>query len=216
MWRVSSILELSGLNTAPIPFTEAVRERGTAVHRAAESLAQGFTPDVDPDYQGYVDGVVEWYRTIHPEVVAIERRIVNHTLQLTGRLDIVVIENDAPTIVDVKTGGESHWHGIQTGGYHMLACEDDELWQLMGDPWAGLSRAARYQRMRRANLYLPGDGGHRWRPKLDSTDLYLFRAALALQQYRFAHGLSTYVDPENPDEDTRTMAERPELETEVF
>lgn len=206
MWRVSSVLELNGLSTAHKRMDEIYRTRGTAIHTANEALAEGYTPIVErPEWQGYVDGLADWYRKFEPRVVALERRIINRVAKCTGRIDLFAVVEEDPYVVDVKTGGEAAWHGIQTGGYHMLAIDDDELWKMFGEPWSRLSAWDREKKLKRACLYLPGDGKSYWRRKADPQDCHRFRAALDLTRYRYEHGLLLHVDPEQPDDDVKVI-----------
>lgn len=205
MWRVSSILVLQGLSTPFKDFGQAVLDRGSAVHSAAEAMAEGYTPTVDPAHAGYVDGLIKWFEKEQPVVVSTERRIVNRVMQLTGRMDLFALVNHKPTVVDVKTGGASPWHGLQTAGYRDLVVEDDALWTQCGPPFDKWTVMQRYEQTERAILYLPGDGTPKYRPERDPGDNYLFRAALALVRHRYALGLLHVTDPESPDDDIRAV-----------
>ena len=202
MWRVSTCLELNGLSQPHKAMDPSYRERGRAVHSAAEALAHGYTPAVEPAHRGYVDGVALWYRKFEPTVVAIERRIVNRLKGLTGRLDLVAIIDGQVYIIDVKTGGEAVHHKWQVALYAILACDDDDLWALLQDA-AGTTVLSQRQphEIGRAVLYLSATGRPGWKVHRDPQDLYIARAALALVQIRHENGLLAYVDPEVPDDD---------------
>jgi hypothetical protein len=208
MWRVSTVLDISGCSTPKITYAEETRVRGTAVHAANEALAEGYTPHVEvPEHQPYIDGLASWYRGFAPQVIATERRIVNRSKRLTGQIDLVALIADArgwldPYIVDVKTGSKAPWHGMQTAGYKDLALEDEDLWALMPPPFSKWSYLDREKGLRRSIIYLPGDGTAAWVVQNDPSDHYRFSAALGLMQWRYEHGLLTYTDPEQPD-DTR-------------
>lgn len=204
MWRVSSVLEINGLSTPVKQYAEETRIRGTAVHAANEALAHGYTPRVgDPAHEPYIQGLRLWYLEVAPQIVATERRIVNRSKRLTGQLDIVTLmlqdRQLVPYDVDIKTGSEAPWHGIQTAGYKDLAIYDDELWALMPPPLNTLDEFERDQAMKRAILYLPGNGRYVWKEQKDPGDYYRFASALGLLQWRHDKGLLSYVDPEQPD-----------------
>jgi hypothetical protein len=211
MWRVSTILRLNGLSPELPEFTDETRDRGKAVHAANEALSEGFQPADEAQYQGYIDGLRQWYREYTPHVVASERRIVNRIQRLTGRIDLHALVpfgaqgRRSPTVIDVKTGtGEAAWHGIQLAGYASLSAEDGALWGLFCQLDQNLIVRDAYQRhvlLKRAVLYLPGDGTFKWREKADPEYSYLFRAALGLTGWRYDHGYLQYTDAENPNDD---------------
>lgn len=208
MWRVSSVLRLNGLSQDLPEFTDETRDRGTAIHAANEAIAEGFEPVIArPEYVGYVDGLRSWYAEHQPVVVDSERRIVNRFKKLTGRVDLHAIVHGSPFTIDVKTGtGEAAWHGIQVAGYNLLGVEDDELWQLFGAVdarYKSLTTLNRDRALRRAVLYLPGDGTFKWRVKENPQDSYYFRAALAITVLRHEYGLLRYTDDEQPKDDLR-------------
>lgn len=202
MWRVSSILSLNGLSAPPFGAKVEHTIRGTSIHAANEALAHGYEPVIErPEYEPYVDGLRQWYKDYSPMIAATERRVVSQALQLTGRIDLFPIIESVPYVVDVKTGGKAQWHGIQLAGYHALALHEDIVWTLFGPPYNAWTFGERSSGLKRACLYLPGNGKYQWRDKQDYQDEYLFRAALALTRYRHAHGLLSYVDAEQPDDD---------------
>lgn|SRR3990167_6032150 len=208
MWRVSSVLSLSGLSTPHAAMDESYRERGRAVHSACEALAAGFSPDVDEAHQGYIDALRLWFQKESPTIVAMERRIVNRLLGLTGRIDLVVVLDGKIYVVDVKTGSPALWHRWQVALYAILVCDDRELWRQVSD--SDLVKDASRQMsdplvIGRADLYLSADGNPRWKPHTDPSDFYIARSALALLHARHDAGLLQYVDPENPDDDTAAV-----------
>lgn len=204
MWRVSSVLELSGLSTPMKAYAEETRVRGTAVHAAAERLAEGYALEPSP-YADYTDGVVAFFHKFQPTVVATERRIVNRLKRLTGQLDLAALveihRRLHPFIIDMKTGSKACWHGIQTAGYKDLAVDDDALWALFGEPFASWTLTERDAGLRRAIVYLPGNGKFQFAEQQDPGDHWRFSSALALLQWRHDNGLLSYVDAEQPNDE---------------
>jgi hypothetical protein len=205
LWRASTVLSANGLSTPHKNYGDGPRTRGTAIHSAVEALSEGYEPASNAEYEPYIQGVRDWFRQTSPQVVGNERRIVNRTLRLTGRIDLFLLVDAQPFIVDVKTGGQAPWHAVQTALYHLLAVEDDELWGYFGPQFEHLQAMERMRTLQRAILYLPGDGTYKWRQHHDPIDAYLARAALALTLWRYDHGLLTVTDPENPDDDLRAV-----------
>ena len=185
---------------------ESYRTRGTAIHAAAEACAEGFTPVVAAEHQGYVDSLQAWFQRVSPTIVALERRIVSRLHRLTGRIDLVAIIDGKVWIVDIKTGSDAVHYKWQTALYAILAHEDVGLWAQI-QTVNGMNLAYARERNQpheigRACLFLSSDGKPgKWKPHQDPTDLYVARAALALVQIRHDNGLLTYVDPEQPDDD---------------
>lgn len=184
------------------------RERGKAIHSAAEAMAEGYAPAVVPEYQGYIEALKLWFKTESPTIVAIERRIVNRLKKLTGRIDLVCIIDGRVVIVDVKTGSPMVHYRWQLALYAILVCDDVELLnRIMAAQGNGalVGQSAllpNAQDIGRAILYLNNETGRpKFVPQTDPNDIYIARAALALCQIRHENGLLEYVDKENPDDD---------------
>src|SRR5678815_2041625 len=195
VWRVSSVLRLSGLSQPPPVAASTMSRaltRGTAVHAFAEAHAYGEAMRNQPDLNGYVEGVRNWFIEMQPVVLFTERRIVSRSIRLTGRLDLGVLLDGHPTIVDYATGSIPAHKGIQVAGYVKLASGNMDLRVMAkGKPW------------RRAVLELPGNGRYHFygENRLGAQDYYLFDAALALVSWRFVRGYITQIDPEFPADD---------------
>ncbi len=203
MWRVSTILSISGLST-PRQFSPEARDRGTAVHTIAEGFALGKSFDFAIEHEPYADALAAWFRDFKPQTLFTERRITNREKRITGRVDYGCILPDGDhTIVDFKTGSPAPSHGIQVSGYCDLANDDKELTELLlkhtFGPWS------------RAILYLKDNGKYDWRGPIrllqdGPQDTYLWRSAHSLVCWRFDHGLLSITDSENPDDDRLVAA----------
>ena len=205
MWRVSTVLNLSGLSTQH-QFSQPARGRGTAVHDYVEAKALKKEAIVYAnEHEPYIVACDQWFADFKPKVLFTERRVVSKQKRCTGRIDLGVIVEMAlgeHVIVDVKTGSQADWHGIQVAGYCDLANDDPELTNLLlkhtFGPWS------------RAILYLQDNGKYKWHGPLEllqrgPQDTYLWRSALALIQWRFDHGMLSITDPENPDDDRQPL-----------
>lgn len=188
MWRVSSVLREVGLSVAPKVTAgrlAAANVRGTGVHSQAEAYAYGEAVDEVLAWATYMDGVKAWFADFQPEVLFTERRVTNRGMRLTGKIDLGIMYNGQPTVVDYKSGAGSPSHGLQVCGYVDLANNDPELARLAGGrPW------------RRAVLRLPGNNTYKWAggEAFDQRDPFMWRSALALVQWRFDHGFLNYTD----------------------
>lgn len=196
MWRVSSVLTLSGLSQ-PYRLSQPAADRGTAVHAAGERLGQGHLYDQPEDsHAPFVDALQQWFADFKPTVLFTERRVTNKAMRLTGRIDLGCLLDDAALIIDYKTGSPAPSHGIQVCGYCQLADNDQSLCDLLlkhtFGPWD------------RGVLYLKATGKYDWRGPLrllkdGPHDRFLWDAARALVQWRFDHGLLALTDPDNPE-----------------
>jgi hypothetical protein len=202
VWRVSTILGEAGLRKpfqGPADRLAAGYRRGTALHAVLEAYAYGEQgPDAVPGLDEYVDGIRGWFDEFTPTVLFTERRVVNRRQRVTGRIDLGVLVDGEPVIVDLKRSDEQPWHAIQTVGYCDLADADEEL--------RDVARRCGAKSWRRANLYLPGNGRYHWETRVDPRDPFLWRSAVALTQWRYEHGVLTRLDPERPDDDQQIPA----------
>ena len=148
MIRVTELLRWAGITT-PIPMTPAIRtamQRGTDVHEWSvkveeewgkgnrqgtwESLA---VSQAMPEHlRGYSRAVHAFAERYRPRWSAIESRIDDSAIGLTGCPDRVGIINGRHTIVDYKTGGQYPWHRLQVALYAILV--ERSLWTRDGCP----------------------------------------------------------------------------------
>jgi hypothetical protein len=135
--------------------------RGTAVHRYAAAIDLGRpTPAVPPEYQGYVDGYLEFLTsrtTTHWQYV--EHPFRHQGLRFRGTPDRIGRCDGSPAVVDLKTGERAKWHGIQLAAYDLLV------------PLAVPRR--------RWIVYLPGDGTFALTPYDDPDDYAEFLTRLS-------------------------------------
>jgi hypothetical protein len=191
MWRVSTVLSLNGLST-PYSFSEAARDRGTAVHAYNHAVATGVRAALaaDDPYAAEKQALLRWYDDFAPTVIMAEQRLVSPQKRCTGRIDLAVVCRQQAIIVDIKTGSPAAWHGIQVAGYVDLAQSAPSLY----GPWA------------RAVLYLHDTGKYEWRGPVrlardGPQDDFLWRSALALCAWKYDHQLLAITDSTTPADD---------------
>lgn len=101
--------------------TEYSRERGTAVHKAAEIIFSGGALDpesIDPAIAGHVGAIMayrEHYQTRMSRVIACEQIVA--TPRWAGIADLIL----DPGVLDIKTGQEATWHKYQIAAYEKAA-----------------------------------------------------------------------------------------------
>ena len=121
--RVTTVLyPFSGLQHIDQEIVRAAGDRGTRVHEACELVIKGITDFwVEEDIQGYVKSFEHWWME-SPEVVVVEQRFWDDTLQITGQVDLIIETPDGHAIVDLKTSYKQSktWHA-QGSAYAMLA-----------------------------------------------------------------------------------------------
>ena len=152
---ITTVLRASGRVKEGPWFKPEHRERGKAVHLATLYFDLGLKQLVDPRWEGYFEGYVKFARETRPRWRELEQPRLHRKLGYAGTPDRIgfVIHGDA--IVEIKTGGVSDWHAIQTAAQDIL----------IGGPAPGRRRLA---------LYLPGDGEYFLREHKHSTDYLKF------------------------------------------
>lgn len=77
--------------------------RGTDLHAAAEQLALGEAPKVEPHIQPYLDQYVAFLERHQPEFLMAEAPVYSPTFGYAGTCDGVVILEGKPVVLDIKT-----------------------------------------------------------------------------------------------------------------
>lgn len=132
MIRVTSLLRWAGVTT-PIPETQTTwtaMKRGSDVHEWSVKIERDWFAvaqsggdvilTMPHHLRGYGRAVVSFAQDYKPQWTAIESRIDDPAIDLTGCPDRVGIIDDAHVIVDYKTGGRYDWHRLQLALYAVL------------------------------------------------------------------------------------------------
>lgn len=171
---VTQVLELAGL-VDKTWFTDFGRDRGTYVHQMLELDDLGELDEGTLDEQ-LVPYLTAWRACCAAGRAAwthIEHRMADATVGVAGTADRIGAFSGALTIADIKSGHPEDYIAIQLGGYAYLA----EL--------TGVVPSAK--RVKRVGVFVRGDGSYRIVEYADRTDIDIFRAALAVAQWRLAH-----------------------------
>lgn len=103
-------------------FTEEARNRGLAVHEYCERYDRRLPLGIPAD--AGVDGPIEAYQAFladhQPRWKYIEKGLFHATDAYGGRPDRVGIVRGSLATVELKTGQEADWHGLQLAGYQGL------------------------------------------------------------------------------------------------
>ena len=160
-------------------FTEDARRRGEFVHRALEwrDRDELDPASVDPSLKPYVDGYELFLRESGARWSCVEQRLGDDTLGYAGTVDRIGTIGDERVVLDLKTGPPQPWHALQLAAYHAL------IRPLLG-------AAIRPHQVLRYGLYLKPDGTYRLQAYRERSDLAIFRAALAVAQFKETHGIS--------------------------
>ena len=78
-------------------------EKGTAVHNAAENWAKFQIDDIEPEYRGYFDAFLSWWKATNPEMVGSEIKLYHKIMRYAGTADLVAWIDGKLTLVDYKT-----------------------------------------------------------------------------------------------------------------
>lgn len=77
--------------------------RGTTVHNAIENWIKYGIEDIDPDLRGYMDGFLEWWGQMKPELIGSEIRTYHQLMGYGGTVDLLAKIGDEIALVDFKT-----------------------------------------------------------------------------------------------------------------
>ena len=91
--------------------TGAAAARGTDVHKAAEALALGTVPEVEPDIEPYVVQYRRFLEDFSPEFLMAEAPVYNLTHGYAGTLDAIAKIDGQTVVMDMKTTA----HGPNSG-----------------------------------------------------------------------------------------------------
>ena len=144
-------------------------DRGTNVHAMTELEDAGALKieEIPHPLAGYVDGWTKFKDDMSIEILASEEPVCNPIYRYAGTLDRRVIFKGKKAIIDIKSGLSAPWHGLQTMAY--AKCFDEPLLRFC--------------------LYLADDGRYSLEEHKDPTDWDVFRAALAVVNWKRKQGM---------------------------
>lgn len=117
-YRVTEVLcPFNGYGQAPAALMKQYQRRGTIVHKACNRFTEiGHDWYLDLEIDGvpateeeitlskpYVDSFSKWFDPARMVVLEREKRMYNDDLNLTGELDQIILIDDIPCIMDIKT-----------------------------------------------------------------------------------------------------------------
>ena len=97
-------------------------DRGTAVHLACADRDQGRDVSVflKGEFGGFLTSYIKWCDAMEPVWTSIETPQYSPRYQTAGTADRVGTINGKPVVVDMKTGGKAHHHGVQVAFYDLI------------------------------------------------------------------------------------------------
>lgn len=159
---------------------DSAMKRGTDVHTLIEKSIEATHKGSPLDVREMKNPLIPYYeawekfqRAVRPEILANEEPVFNSMYRYAGMLDLRCrVSRDAGPeewLIDIKTGGASSWHSLQTAGYSL--CFD--------------------RFMKRYALYLRPDATYRLVPHNDAADQDVFLSALALANWKRNNNVKT-------------------------
>ncbi|MFR5877098.1 MAG: hypothetical protein ACLUFN_11490, partial [Eubacterium sp.] len=135
--------------------------RGTEVHNAIENFVKYNITDIEPQYDGYFNAFISWWKSYEPNVLGTECKVYHKFLRYAGTADMLIELEGQKILVDFKTSAsinkmltgvqleayakafESHriafdskaiLHLQKNGKYHWLLYDknDTESWEVFG------------------------------------------------------------------------------------
>jgi len=99
---------------------QAAMIRGTRVHKLTERWDDGRTIMVDEEIEPYLDQWQGAKDILGGEIIHSELRVASDKLRYAGTLDRAIrMDDQTILILDIKTGGKSSWHRLQTAAYQI-------------------------------------------------------------------------------------------------
>jgi len=97
-------------------------DRGTAVHLACADRDQGrdVAAFLKGEFGGFLTSYIKWCDAMEPVWTSIETPQYSPRYQTAGTADRVGTINGKPVVVDMKTGGKAHHHGVQVAFYDLI------------------------------------------------------------------------------------------------
>lgn len=128
--RVTEILKATGLIDDRF-YTVAGRDRGTAIHKATESMdILGLLADDFPQYAEKLKTWEAWKAETGAQIEAMEEGV--ETDDYIGRFDRIVTVYGSRWILDIKSGAKQPWHKVQVAAYAMATGIDRALLIYLG------------------------------------------------------------------------------------
>lgn len=139
--------------------------RGTDLHKAAEQLALGETPDVDDAILPYVDQYRAFLDTFQPEFVMSEAPVYNPTVGYAGTCDGILVIDGQRLVFDIKTTAHAPDSGKARPPFPEVALQ---LVAYRRAELVGLIAEQRYASGKRYYVYQP-DAQHEPMPETDGA-----------------------------------------------
>lgn len=139
--------------------------RGTDLHKAAEALALGVTPEVEDHILPYVEQYQAFLDTFRPSFLMSEAPVYNPTHGYAGTCDGVLEMDGRRLIFDLKTTAHAPDSGKSRPPFPEVALQ---LVAYRRAEWVGLLSEMRYASGKRYYLYDP-DAQHEPMPETDGA-----------------------------------------------
>lgn len=182
--------------------------RGTDLHKAAEQLALGQTPDVDPNILPYVEQYRSFLADHKPRFLMSEAPVYNPDFLYAGTCDGIMELGGTPVVFDIKTTDKHPDSGKSRPPYAEVALQ---LCAYRRATEVGVLAEQRYDGGRRYYLYNP-DGSHQPMPdtagavcivvspydymvvpvRTDDVVWRSFRAVLATARWQVEHSRNVF------------------------
>ena len=97
-------------------------DRGTAVHLACADRDQGrdVAAFLKGEFGGFLTSYIKWCDVMEPVWTSIETPQYSPRYQTAGTADRVGTINGLPVVLDLKSGGKAHHHGVQVAFYDLI------------------------------------------------------------------------------------------------
>ena len=98
--RPLSLIEYAGIDKTVL---DTAAKRGTGIHNCIENYIKFGVYDFDPEWGGYTDGFMAWWKQYSPSVIGSEYRVYHKAFGYAGTCDLLAYIDGSLCLVDFKT-----------------------------------------------------------------------------------------------------------------
>jgi len=160
--QIISDVGLSNFGGVNKRMMQIAQERGTFVHLACELYDKGQLDEatVDVELLGYLEAWKAFCNDFKPKFIEIEKKYYSE-LGFAGTIDRLAVIGKDSTLIDIKTGGKSQAHEVQSGAYSIFV-----------NPLSSLT------------VYLSKDGKYKVEPQNIERGKAVFLYSLEIYKYK--------------------------------
>jgi len=129
-------------------------DRGKAIHKCAQFIAEGKDFKSDPRLDGYVFALRRFFDQVKPEIIENEKMVVSKLYRFAGTVDLICKIGGIKMIVDYKHSIDKNRLPLQLGGY-AVAVSDHEKYRISYGLGIEIKETGEYSMTTKIDLRIP-------------------------------------------------------------